>query len=29
MRTGLAIIAIAAIAPITAADIYGGNSSRA
>jgi hypothetical protein len=29
MRTGLAIIAIVAIAPITAAGIYGGNSSRA
>jgi PRC-barrel domain len=29
MRTGLAIIAIVAIAPITGAGIYGGNSSRA
>ena len=29
MRTGLAIIAIIAIAPITGAGIYGGNSSRA
>jgi hypothetical protein len=29
MRTGLAIIAIVAIAPIAAAGIYGGNSTRA
>jgi PRC-barrel domain len=29
MRTGLAIIAIVAIAPITAGGIYGGNSGRA
>jgi PRC-barrel domain len=29
MRTGLAIIAIVAIAPITGAGLYGGNSSRA